>query len=300
MPSWVLVCGCAFLVAVGLVLLASTFVPQSPDLDDMLTRLYRRQHATADSAAPEDLRGLERVGHWVMGRTRSLPGRATPYADLDLLGITPQRFYSMKLIWAVIGLAAPLLLGSVVTLVSSPVLIAFPAVFGLVLAVLGWSVPNLTVHQDARRARRRFGRSVTAYIDLVVLERLGGAGEAQAIIEPSRVCAAPLFVRIRQTLEQQRLERRTPWAALRHLADQINLPELSDLADTLEVSGTRSAPIAETLRSKASTIRAGYLTQDVEEAASRTQRLQAVVGAVLLFAFLAFLAAPGMMTLLAT
>lgn len=299
MPSWLLVCGCAFLVASGLVLLASTFVSQSPDLDDMLTRLYRRQQPT-DVTAPENLHGLERVGNWVMGRTRGLPGRGTPYKDLDLLGITPQRFYSMKLIWAVIGLAFPLLLGSAVTLIGSPGMVALPAVLGLVLAVLGWSVPNLTVFQDARRARRRFGRTVTAYIDLVVLERLGGAGEAQAIIEPSRVCAAPLFVRIRQTLEQQRLERRTPWAALRQLADQINLPELSDLADTLEVSGTRSAPIAETLRSKASTIRAGYLSQDVEEAATRTQRLQAVVGAVLLFAFLAFLAAPGLMTLLAT
>lgn len=285
------------LAAAGVIALIVAFRPVDPDLGDTLQRLRRQPATVAAEPAPHAGSWRDRVGGWVISRSRSLPGRSIPYADLDLLGLTPARFAAQKLLAFLVGLILPPLLGTALGLLGFGVPLEVPAAFALLLGGLGWMLPHLAVRRDAKAARDRFARTITAYFDLVVLERLGGAGVASAITEPAALGRAPLFRRIRQTLERQRLERKTPWVALQQLADAIDLPQLRDLADAIELSGTKSTPIAETLRARARDIRNEFLNRDVERAAAVSQRQLATTG-LLLGCFLAFMAAPSLLRLL--
>lgn len=283
--------------AAAVIAAVTAFRPVMPDLADTLNRLHRSTNPRPQT--PVEGESRDRFGRWLMSRSSSLPSLATPYADLDLIGMTPARFFASKAVWAAIGLVFPALLGTIFWVLGFAIPFTIPAVLSLVCALLGWVFPNLAIRRDAVAARERFARSITAYIDLVVLERLGGAGVASAIADPAAIATAPLFVRIRQSLDRHRLERQAPWTALRKLGESIELPELTELADTLELTGTKSTPVAETLKARARDIRNAFLNKDVERASAASQR-QTAVTAVLLVCFLAFLGTPLLLRLLAS
>ena len=279
-----LLAGAAILAAVA------AFRPVTPDLGDTL---YRLHHHTESDDLQDGLRG-DRLGRWLVVHSGGL---GVPYADLDLLGMTPARFFTAKAIFATAGFVLPVGIGVFFNLIGLSVPLLIPAGISLLLGLLGWVFPALAVRRDAATARETFARSITAYIDLVVLERLGGAGVASAISDPAGIAKAPLFIRIRQSIDRHRLERKAPWVALRSLANDINLPQLRQLADTMELSGTKSAPVAETLKARARDIRNAFLNQDVERAGSASTR-QTVTTALLLVWLLAFLGFPVLYRLL--
>ncbi|MDN5725744.1 MAG: hypothetical protein L0G99_07395 [Propionibacteriales bacterium] len=299
MSSWMLA---ALLVgasaAAAVVCLIMFFLPTTPDLATTITRLHRRPvltHETPSSASQQSW--SERLGGWVMPRTGWLPSLAVPYSDLDLLDLTVSRFFGMKALGALVGLALPSLLGGIASMLGMSLGIALPVVASLALMVLMWLLPHVLVKRDATEARQRFSRAITAYIDLVVLERLSGATLASSITEPAGIADAPLFRRIRIALNRSQLERKAPWVALRELAQSIEVPELKELADTMELSGTKSAPISEQLKARAGDIRNAWLNKDVEAAGAASER-QVAVSALLLMCFVAFLGAPALMQLL--
>lgn len=289
--SWVLAIFAGFCLAVAVLLLVSAVRPVHPDLGDTLARLHRPHTGSAADVGPQTGPAGDRIGRWVLTRAAGLPGLAVPYADLDLLGMTPSRLFTYKAGFAAAGLLLPSAFGVAGTLFGLGVPWPVPAGTALVSAVGGWLFPNWAVRRDAVAARERFARSVTPYIDLVVLSRLGGAGVASAIADPAGIARAPLFLRIREALDRQRLERKAPWVALRNLADSIDLPQLKELADVVELSGTKSAPIADTLRAQARNIRNVFLNRDVETAGAASNRQRAGTVLLLVF-FIAFFAAP--------
>ncbi|MFW6600395.1 hypothetical protein ACQBAU_18275 [Propionibacteriaceae bacterium Y2011] len=296
---------CAVGVTAALVVLVTAFVPTTPDLADTLARLHRRPDAlTSDSTTGVRPTGertgrVDRFGGWLLARAGGLPGLAIPYRDLDLLQQTPARFFAAKGCWAVAGLALPSVVAAWAWILGTPLAFSTPVLLALVGAVVGWLVPHLQVRQQATVTRQRFSRTITAYIDLVVLERLSGATLAASIIEPASIADAPLFRRIRQQLSRTQLERKAPWTALRELADAIEVPDLRELADVMELSGTRSAPMAEQLTARAGDIRNTWLTRDVEAQGAASQRQVAATG-LLLFCFLIFVGAPALLRLVSS
>jgi hypothetical protein len=282
-----LLAGAAVIAAVA------AFRPVSPDLGDTLYRL----HHPSQTEQLQDGRPGDRLGRWLMVRSGVFGGFAVPYADLDLLGMTPARFFTAKAIFGTAGLVLPVSIGLFFNAIGLGVPLVIPAGISLLLGLLGWVFPALAVRRDATVAREKFARSITAYIDLVVLERLGGAGVASAISDPAGIAKSPLFIRIRQSIDRHRLERKAPWIALRTLANDIDLPQLRQLADTMELSGTKSAPVAETLKARARDIRNAFLNQDVERAGAASSR-QTATTALLLIWLLAFLGFPVLFRLL--
>lgn len=268
--------------------------PVTPDLADTL---YRLHHPSSTSADLEEGQPGDRLGRWLMLRSGALGGFGIPYTDLDLLGMTPARFFTAKAVFAAGGLVLPVSIGIFFNVLGLGVPLLIPAGISVLLGLAGWVFPTLAVRRDAAAARERFARSITSYIDLVVLERLGGAGVASSIADPAGIAKAPLFVRIRQSIDRHRLERKAPWVALRSLADDIDLPALRQLADTMELSGTKSAPVAETLKARARDIRNAFLNQDVERAGAASNR-QIVTTALLLVWLMAFLGFPVLYRLL--
>lgn len=283
-----LLAGAAVIAAVA------AFRPVAPDLADTL---YRLHHPSSSSGQLDDGKPGDRLGRWLLVRSGGLGGFGIPYRDLDLLGMTPARFFTAKAVFAAGGLILPVAIGIFFNAIGLGVPLIIPAGVSLLLGLIGWMFPALAVRRDAAVAREKFARSITAYIDLVVLERLGGAGVASSISDPAGIAQAPLFVRIRQSIDRHRLERKAPWVALRTLAHDINLPQLRQLADTMELSGTKSAPVAETLKARARDIRNAFLNQDVERAGAASTR-QTATTALLLVWLMAFLGFPVLFRLL--
>lgn len=282
------------LAGLAVIAFVVAFRPVTPDLVDVLNRTYRPRASTAPAATGGD---AERLGQWVLTHSHGLPGRTIPTADLDLLGITAARFATQKLTLFLIGLLLPAILALMAGLIGVDVAIQIPAVIGLILGCGGWMLPHLVVRREATAARDRFARTIVSYFSLVVMGRVGGAGVASAITDPAYLAEAPLFLRIRATLERQRLDRKTPWVALRELADQIELPQLRELADQLELAGTKSTSISGNLQARARDIRNEFLNRDVEAAGAASQR-QVAFTALLLACFLAFIGAPSLLRLL--
>lgn len=282
------------------VTIGSALMPTLPNLADLIADVERNSSGPAldarqQDAGPRRQSLLEGVGS--LRLAQAIPGPTVPYDDLDLLGITPNRFVGMQVGVAFVALMLPIVLGLFISLLGLPVSLGVPLLFGLVLAVPAWFLPHWTVRQAATAARERFGRAVTSYIDLVVLERLSGAGVASSVVDAAQVAEAPLFGRIQETLLRRQLERQPPHVALRDLADTISLPELRELADTLTIA-SQDSPVAPVLKAKARSIRNIYLARDVERAGRASQR-QTAATAILLMCFLAFIGAPVILRLLA-
>ena len=116
-----------------------------------------------------------------------------------------------------------------------------PLLAGGAAAALAFFVPDLLLLRDTKRVRSSAVESLLVYIDLVTLERLANASATQALHNAAQVSDAPLFAQIRGALERARLEQHSPYGELRRLADDMNLPELTDVANVMQLDETGAA-----------------------------------------------------------
>ena len=287
-------------VGLGLTLIAATLIPAAPHLGETLERLRDSGHRQSAPAAvvPAGSSWLERFGGWLSSRVPSPPGLSPAYADLQIMGMTRARFGAVQALYAALGFLTPtIILTAYIVFLGIGIPPAAPPLLGIVCAAVAWVLPLMMLRRNAVTARQRFARSVTTYIDLVVLARIGDAGVASAIRKPADYANAPLFLRIRESLNRWTLQRVPPWEALGKLADELQLPELAELADTMEQSGTQASAVADTLTARATDIRSRFLNQDIAAARVGVQRLGVAVG-LLFVCFLSYLLVPYMSVLL--
>jgi tight adherence protein C len=99
------------------------------------------------------------------------------------------------------------------------------------------------------------------------------------------------FAALRRALDQARLARETPWAALGRLGDELGVGELSELAANVALAGTEGAKVRASLAAKAVSLRTHELAEAETADQAATERMSLPV--VLLFAgFLFFLGFP--------
>jgi hypothetical protein len=220
-----------------------------------------------------------------------------PAADLAVLRKSLPSLYGDKL--AFVGLAAlavPLL--SWLISWTSPLPITVPVVATLAGMVGGWFLPDLNVRQDAANARAEFSRALGAYTDLVALERHGGgSGPRQAMELAAEVGDTWPFRRVSEELAHSRFSGQQPWDALHHLADDLALPDLDDLADIMRLCGEEGAPVYDTLRARSAASRNALLSHDLGQANEVGERMfiPASITAVI---FLAILIVPALLRLM--
>ena len=104
----------------------------------------------------------------------------TPSRELAILRQPLSQFYGEKIRYALLGLAIPPGLTMLFTLAGASLPFAVPVVASVGLSAVMFFLPDYNVRDDARRARAEFTRALTAYIDLVALERNNGIGVRQA------------------------------------------------------------------------------------------------------------------------
>lgn len=282
------------LLAGGAVLLAWRFLPAHPDLGDVLVRLAPDTSRPGIDADTVDESTTDRLGRWGM---RTLPadvwGRI-PTQELALLRIPVARFYGEKILFAVAGLLIAPLLSVFLTVLGWQLPVLVPVGGTLVLAGVMWFLPNYNVRDDAKRARVEFARALGAYTDLVALERNAGSGPRQALEIAAQVGDSWVFRRLREELAFSNWSGEAPWDALQRLSQELGLPELSDLADIVRLSGEEGSQIYGQLRARSASMRTAMLHAELSHANAVGERMS-IPMSILGVIFLALLITPALL-----
>ncbi len=259
------------LVTTGVWLIVGVLRPQPPRLDDVLGRLSGMP--TASARADLDVAessALEHLGAAAYRRLR-LPLAEKQRRALQLKGRSIGDFFAEKLIWALLGLIAPPLLGLSFAAVTGTYGYV-PVVAGLFCAVIGFFVPDLLLGRQARKSQTDVREALFTYFDLVVLERLANRSGPQALAAAAEVSNHPIFRRIRSTLDRARLEQTAPYPELKRLATELELTELTDIADVMRLDESGAA-LAGVLRARVKELRDAHLTDQRIAAQTVSERL---------------------------
>lgn len=291
------------LIGLGLALMLWRLAPAQPDLADVLHRTApqraRRRNLIEEEAQPSGRPSTtDRVGLWSMRHLPLAAWNQTPTKELALLRIPVQQHHGRKVLQALVGLAVVPVLTLFFTALGWSPPIAVPTVGSLVLAALLFIGPDAEARARAKRARAEFTRALSAYLDLVALERNAGSGSRQAMEAAAAVGDSWVFQRIGEELARSRWNSQAPWDALHALSDELGLPDLADLADIMRLSG-EGAQVYTNLRARSAGIRTTMLNDELAKANAVNERMKIPV-TLLGVIFLALLAAPQLLRLTAS
>ena len=288
------------LIGLAAAVLLYLLVPAQPDLGDVLSRLSpparRRLGAVVPSAAPDT---EERLGIWA---ERTLPARVLgvpPARDLAVLRMTPARFYGRKVLYGILGLVLPTLLVGFFALIGIKVPFVVPAGVTLILAAVMFMMPSRDIAAAAAKARADCARALSAYIELCALERNSGAGASVALANAAQVGDAWVFGRISEELARSRYNGQPPWDALKALAEDLGLPELTDVADIMRLANDESSEVYRQLRARSASVRSALTSAELAHANVIEERMY-LPASLLGVVFLALLMAPALLRLFGT
>lgn len=219
---------------------------------------------------------------WRFGRVRR---------DLAIMGQTLGGFLASKVIYGLGMLLLAPVLWTVLRVGGIGVPPQLPAVFALLLGLIGFVIPDLSLRSEAEKRRNDFRRIVGVFLDLVAMNLAGGRGLPEALLTASTISDNWVLLRIRQALANARLFGMTPWAALGDLGREIGVDELSDLAAALTLAADDGAKIRQSLSARAATLRRRELA-DVEGEAGEKSQSMLVAQLVICTGFMVFLAYP--------
>lgn len=285
------------LVAAGASVLVWWAAPADPDLAGVLRLLgpaRRERMVTATGGATSADRAgaaLLRLApsHWLR----------VPVQDLAILGRTTTSYYGEKLTVAAITLvAAPVLSTAAAWLLELPVVV--PVGVTVVGVVAVWLLAGKKAAAQAGEARADFTLALSTYVELVALDRrAGGSGTRQAMEAAAAQGGSWPFRRISEALTASRLGQVPPWDALHDLGEELAVPALIDLADTMRLAGLEGAQVFDTLQAQSAALRHAMLTEE-RTRANRVSERAVVPGVFMGLIFAATIIIPGIMRMLAS
>jgi Flp pilus assembly protein TadB len=263
----------------GVFLVARGLVPAPPPLA-----------AALDGAARAAGGGV--AGRLPAGAVRRLgAGAGVPPADLLVLGMTPEAHAVSKLAVALTLAASPVVAASLAALGGVSVPLGPTALASLVGGPAGLILADVALRSRAAQRRADFRHALSAYLDLVVIVVAGGGGVESALHDAVRTGRGWAFAELGRALEGARLAGESPWTTLGHLASQLDLPDLAELAATVGLAGEQGARVRASLGAKAASLRAHELAETEAEAQSATEKMAMPV-VLMLFGFLTFVGYP--------
>ncbi|QKV90407.1 type II secretion system F family protein [Streptomyces sp. NA02950] len=279
----------------GFALLVRELLRPQPSLAAALQRTP--PGGAQQSEAPRDRDAV--WGRWLVDRFGDLPGVRIPTQNLALLQQTPERFVLTKVALAALGLLAPAVAATPWLLLGVGMPFYVPAVAGLAVATLLWIMPDLSVRDQAKRAREEFAHALTAYLDLVALKRSGGSGPTEAMERAAAVGKGWPFQLLQTALLRARVDRIPPWEALEELHREHDLPALEDIAEIMRRSAHDGAAVYTSLRARAQSLRTELLEAQAAEANANSERMTAP-GALLAVLVMLLIAFPAVLRILET
>jgi hypothetical protein len=195
--------------------------------------------------------------------------------DLRLLDIAPAAFAAVRAAAAAAGLAAPAVLWTLASLVGPAGVrppIAVPVFGSIALAAGGGLLPVAVVAQRATAARAALRIALSAYLDLVALERAGAGSPVEALESAAAVGHGPAFTLIRSRLAFAAHTGGSPYAALAQLGDEVGVAELRDLAH-IAATAADGAAVYTTLLAKSRSLRNAIAADAHAAANAASERL---------------------------
>ena len=259
---------------------------------------------TASLAPPTD--GLHRLRLWL--GLRALPATDSSTlavltgdvtADLAVTGTAAELHAGSKALAAMTGLLTPALLVALLSVAGLRLPLLVPLWLCLTAAVVGYLLPDLRLRRAAADARRAFRTSVAAFLDLVAMRMASGSGLAEALQDAAGIGHGPAFARIRGALADARTDGLSPALALGLLGNQLQLPDLVEVATRLRLVDTSGAQAQASLRAQAASLRDRELA-DAQGRANEQSQSMLVAQVVLGFGFVLFLGYPAVARVLAT
>lgn len=248
---------------------------------------------------PSPAVAANRTTRWTLHLVSAV-GLATPERDqhLALAGRTPEAWARDKVLGAVAGLAAPLLVwaGLAAAGIGLPPVMAAVAVAG---AAGGWLLPDLALRDQLERRRKAFQYALSAYLDLVNVILAGGAGIETALVAAADAGDGWVFDRLRHALHRAQRINQPLWTAFDDLGTELGVTELRDLASSLGLAGTQGARVRASLAVKADTLRSRQISETEAAAEATTERMN-LPTAVLLLGFLVFIVFPAVTAITGT
>nr|WP_189061802.1 type II secretion system F family protein [Longimycelium tulufanense] len=285
-------------VGLGLWALLVWLLPPRPSLGSALTavRTPSRSRPTITVVDPTGW-----ATRWGRPAVRPLRALGLPSErqrrDLLVLGRSPEALLAQKAALAVVGLFLPGVVQAALWAAGVSLPWQAPFIIGLVCGAGGFVLPDLDVHQQAKRRRASFRHALSAYLNLVRCALAGGAGVDGALTDAADIGQGWAFARIRQALTTARLTRTTPWNTLRQLGEELDIQELVELSSSVSLAGREGAKVRASLAAKAASMRTHELTEAEADAHAATERMSLPV--ICLFAgFLVFIAYPALATVL--
>ncbi|MCQ4084393.1 type II secretion system F family protein [Streptomyces sp. RB6PN25] len=278
--------------------------PPRPSLATTLAALQRP--SPRHTASPTD--GLEQqsAGGWAarwgrvgvpLLRAAGLPTAALR-ADLELVGMSVERYLAEKAAATAVGLIAPpVVIALVGAVLHAGVGWWLPVWSALFSAVVMFRAPDLGVRSQAAARRSELRHALAVFLDLVVIALAGGAGVQQALTDAAGAGHGWAAARIRRAVATASLARTGVWDELAALGQATGVSEFSELAATVGLAGAEGAKVRQSLATKAAAMRARRLAEADGAAQAATERMSLPV--VLMFAaFLVFIGYPAMMRVL--
>lgn len=289
------------LLGLGVVLTGAWLAPARPDAADVVARLSgapsRRRLApapTSSGSTEDELQ--EKLGLAAMRLLPEVVWAKTPTKDLVLLRKTLAGFYGEKVTFALIPLIGVPVLSAIVSIVF-PLPLPIPVLGTVLLAAGAWFLPNFFVADDAKIARKDFERELAAYVDLVAMERANGSGARQSMELAARMGDTWVFQRIGEELARSRWSGEAPWDALRVMSEDLDLPKLDEVANTMRLAGDSDVQVYDSLRKLSAALRDNLLKAELAEANAANERMS-MPASLLGIIFLAILVGPALMRLL--
>jgi hypothetical protein len=282
------------LVGAGIATLVRASARSQPQLSAALDQINQ---APVLDLETEELSQDEKVGRWLLQHLQGLPGVTTRHKDLALLGKSPAVHMLTRVAFGMLGLVFPTLLNTIVMGTGHYLPVPIPLAAGLALGVLFFAVADWDIRDKAKRARIEFSHAIAAYLELIALERAGDAGPAEAVERAAEVGQGWAFQRIRQALERARIDKVAPWVELKRMSDDLDLPQLADVADIMSLSATEGAAVYNTLRARARSLRTELMSKQSEEANADSERMTAP-GALLAVLVMVLIGFPAIMRIL--
>lgn len=286
-------------VGVGLWLLAVWLFPPPPPLATLISSL------TATPAPPPILATSD--GGWAvrMGRpfvsvlrSLGLPGPGL-IKDLAVTGRSIEVHLAEKAALALTGLLLPTAVEVLLALGGRALPWLVPLAGSVLLAVLGFLLPDATARAEAAQRRSAFRHALSAYLNLIHILLTGGAGVDGALSDAVSVGRGWSFQQLRRALTTAHLTRTTPWAALGQLGEELDVTELSELAASLSLAGTEGAKIRASLAAKAAALRTKGGTEAEKQANSATERM-VMPGVLMGLGFVFFIFCPATVQILSS
>lgn len=283
------ICGAA--VAGGVFLAVRGLRPAPPQLDAALEQL-----------SPEAIDAGRPTGAAAPDRRTWLPAPVAGFvdahlgvsdADLLLLGLTRSQLAAKKITWALAAFLTPAVIGALCAVLGIQLPFVIPVGLSVGLAVWAWWLPSAETREAAVAARREFRSALESFLMLVAGERRARGSVEQALEEAVEISGSPAFGHLRRALRRAALAGHKPWSDLKQLGEQLQLPELRNLAD-IASTGADGAAIYKTLMASARTLRHAELA-DLRTAANEASERMSRPLALQVFALALFIFVPYML-----